>query len=137
MTVIEVAVTRQPELWWALAGLALTAMLFRLIRPSERRALRVTWLLVALVVVALAGVARFQSYPMFATTVMGLAVVCGDLAAIHLLSTIIFRGVLPALGVNAPRIALDLTVLILAVAWGILWLRLGGWIPRSCLPRRP
>ena len=126
MTVIEVAVTRQPELWWALAGLALTAMLFRLIRPSERRALRVTWLLVALVVVALAGVARFQSYPMFATTVMGLAVVLWGLAAIHLLSTIIFRGVLPALGVNAPRIALDLTVLILAVAWGILWLRLGG-----------
>ena len=68
MTVIEVAVTRQPELWWALAGLALTAMLFRLIRPSERRALRVTWLLVALVVVALAGVARVQGYPMFAVS---------------------------------------------------------------------
>lgn len=129
MTALEMALTRQQELGWALLGVALMALAFRFIRPGERRGLRVTWVVSALSVVALVGVSRLDGYPGFATTAMAVAVVLWGLACIHLLATLIFRGILPALGFNVPRIAHDLTFTGLALAWGIVWLRLAGVDP--------
>ena len=120
---------RQQELWWALLGVVAIAFVFRMVRPVERRALRVTWVIVALSVVALAAVSRLQLHPMVATTAMGAAVILWGLASIHLLATVVFRGALPALGLSVPRIAHDLTFTGLSIAWGLLWLRLSGVDP--------
>lgn len=120
---------RQQELWWALLGVVAIAFVFRMVRPVERRALRVTWVIVVLSVVALAAVSRLQLHPMVATTAMGAAVILWGLASIHLLATVVFRGALPALGLSVPRIAHDLTFTGLSVAWGLLWLRLSGVDP--------
>lgn len=120
---------RQQELWWALLGVATIAFVFRMVRPVERRALRVTWVIVTLSVVALAAVSQLGLHHMVATTAMGAAVVLWGLAGIHLLATVVFRGVLPALRLSVPRIAHDLTFTGLSVAWGLLWLRLSGVDP--------
>lgn len=120
---------RQQELWWALLCVAAIAWVFRMVRPVERRALRVTWVIVALSVVALAAVSQLRVHPMLATTAMGVAVVLWGLASIHLLATVVFRGALPALGLSVPRIAHDLTFTGFAIAWGFLWLRLSGVDP--------
>lgn len=120
---------RQQEVWWALLGVVAIAFVFRMVRPVERRALRVTWVIVALSAVALAAVSRLQLHPMVATTAMGAAVILWGLASIHLLATVVFRGALPALGLSVPRIAHDLTFTGLSIAWGFLWLRLSGVDP--------
>lgn len=126
MTVLEMAVARQAELGWTLLGVAVVGLVFRFIRPAERRALRVTWVVAGLALFALALVTRLQNYPVLAATAMQLALVLGGVACFHLLATIIFRGVLPSLGLNVPRIAHDLTFTGLSLAWGLLWLRLAG-----------
>ncbi|MDO8285099.1 MAG: mechanosensitive ion channel family protein [Rhodoferax sp.] len=129
MSVLEMLLVRQQELWWALLCVAAIAWVFRMVRPVERRALRVTWVIVALSVVALAAVSQLRVHPMLATTAMGVAVVLWGLASIHLLATVVFRGALPALGLSVPRIAHDLTFTGFAIAWGFLWLRLSGVDP--------
>lgn len=129
MTVLEMALARQQELWWGLLGVAAVALVFRLVSPGERRALRVTWVVAALSLVALGVVRRLEGYPMFASTAMAVAVVLWGLAAIHLAATVVFRGILPMLGLNVPRIAHDLTFTGLSLAWGVVWLRLAGVDP--------
>lgn len=120
---------RQQELWWALLAVVAIAFVFRMVRPVERRALRVTWVIVALSAVALAAVSHLQLHAMVETTAMGAAVILWGLASIHLLATVVFRGALPALGLSVPRIAHDLTFTGLSIAWGLLWLRLSGVDP--------
>ena len=120
---------RQQELWWALLGIACVALVFRLVRPAERRALRVTWVVSGLSVAALIAVGRLQSTPLLAHTAMAAAVILWGLASIHLLATVVFRALLPLLGLSVPRIAHDLTFTGLALAWGVLWLRLSGVDP--------
>ena len=129
MTVLEMAMERQAELGWALLGVALAALVFRFIRPSERRSLRVTWVVVVLAWLALALMGQLAHYPVVATTAMEIALVLGGVAFIHLVATVVFRGLLPAFGVVIPRIAHDLTFTGLSLAWGILWLRLAGVDP--------
>lgn len=129
MTVIDMALARQQELWWALLGVAAVALVFRFVLPGERRTLRLTWLVSALSVAALVGVTQLPLHPVLAAAAMGAAVVLWGLACIHLLSTVLFRGVLPLLGLGVPRIAYDLTFTGLSLAWGLLWLRLAGVDP--------
>lgn len=129
MTVLEMALARQADLGWALVGVAVAAWVFRFIRPNERRAVRVTTVLVALSLLALALVGQVERHPTAATTAMEVALVLWGVACIHLLATILFRGLLPAFGVVIPRIAHDLTFTGLSLAWGILWLRLAGVDP--------
>jgi small-conductance mechanosensitive channel len=129
MTVLEMALVRQQDLWWALLGVAATALVFRLLRPGERRALRVTWVILVFSLVALTAVTQLQLHPMLASTAVGVAVVLWGLACIHLLANIVFRGLLPVLGFSVPRIAHDLTFTGLVLAWGVLWLRLSGVDP--------
>lgn len=123
------ALARQQELGWALLGVILTALAFRAIRPGERRGLRVTWVVTVLSLASLGLVTRLESSSLLATTAMAVAVVLWGLACIHLVAILVFRGILPALGLNVPRIAHDLTFTGLALAWGIVWLRLAGVDP--------
>lgn len=120
---------RRQELWWALLGVAAITFVFRLVRPAERRGLRVTWMLAALSAAALTAVTFLQLHPMLADAAMGAAVVLWGLACIHLLANVVFRGLLPLLGLSVPRIAHDLTFTGLTLAWGVVWLRLSGVDP--------
>jgi len=129
MTVLDLAMARQPVLWWALLGLVLAALGFRLVRPGERRALRVTWVLSALTLLALFAVRGLQGSSMLANTALVLAIFMWGVAAIHLLATLVFRGLLPAFGFSVPRIAHDLTFTGLALVWGLFCLRLSGVDP--------
>lgn len=129
MTTFDTLLDRQPELWWALAGVASVALGFRLLRPLERRALRVTWVLVVLVLGALVAVASGKLHPWLASVVAGTAAVFWGWAVIHLTATLVFRGLLPLLGLSVPRIAHDLTFTGLSIAWGLLCLRLAGVDP--------
>lgn len=52
MNLFGPVVNGQRELLWVLLGLAAAALAFRLVRPHERRALRMTWVLVALALAA-------------------------------------------------------------------------------------
>jgi len=129
MTVLEMALARQHELLWGVLGVAAVALIFRFVLPSERRSMRVTWVAAALSLVALGVVTRLENYPVFASTAMAVAVVLWGLAAIHLTATVVFRGILPLLGLSVPRIAYDLTFTALSLAWGVVWLRLAGVDP--------
>ncbi len=129
MTVLETVLGRQQDLWLALAGVAVIALAFRFLRPGERRALRVTWVLACLSAVALAVVAFGTLHPLLANSAAGAAIVLWGWAVTHLTATLVFRGLLPAVGLAVPRIAHDLTFTALALAWGILCLRLSGVDP--------
>ena len=126
---MELVLARQQELWLALLGVALTAIAFRLVRPDEYRALRVTWVLWVLSFLALVVVTVLRSSTMLASTAFALSIVLGGLSAIHLLATIAFRAVLPRLGLSVPRIAHDLTFTGISLAWVLLCLRLSGVDP--------
>nr|WP_315488190.1 mechanosensitive ion channel family protein [uncultured Rhodoferax sp.] len=129
MTVLDQAIARQPDLWWALLGVVVAAMVFRLVRPSERRALRVTWALAPLVLIALSAVKWLQGSAMLASTAMVLAIFLWGVACAHLLALVIYRGLLPLWGFSVPRIAHDLSFTGLALVWGIFCLRLSGVDP--------
>ncbi len=129
MSVLEKLLAHQQEVWWALLGVVVVALFFRILRPVERRALRVTSVLVALSAVALACVSLVQPIAMVANAALATSVILWGLASIHLLATVVFRGVLPAVGINVPRIAHDLTFTAVSLVWGVLWLRLSGVDP--------
>ena len=129
MTVLEQAMARQSVLWWALLGVVVVAMVFRLARPIEHRALRVTWVMAPLVLVALAAAKWLQGAPMLANTAMVLAIYLWGVAGAHLLALIIYRGLLPLCGFSVPRIAHDLSFTALGVVWSIFCLRLSGVDP--------
>ena len=129
MNVLELTLTRQPEVWLALLAVAVTAVIFRMVWPGERRSLRVTWGMWTMSLLALVSVSGLRGYPMLASTALELGVVLGGLSAIHLLATITFRAILPRLGLSVPRIAHDLTFTGISLAWGLLCLRLSGVDP--------
>lgn len=89
------ALASQQELWFALLAVAVAAIAFRMVRPAQYRALRVTWGLWALSLLALVAVTVLRSSTMLAITAFELSIVLGGLSAIHLLATIAFRAVLP------------------------------------------
>lgn len=121
--------TRQHEVAWAAGVIALAAGLFRLLRPAERRALGMIWVLLALGVACHGFVALADPRPLLAQIALSTSVVLLGLAAIQVAVVAVLRGVLPALGLSMPRIAQDLTITGLSVAWGLLWLRLSGVDP--------
>ncbi|MES2581297.1 MAG: mechanosensitive ion channel family protein [Pseudomonadota bacterium] len=129
MTVLDLAMAQQPVLWWAVLGVVVAAIVFRMVRPTERRALRVTWVVCALALAALLAVMGLHRYPILANTAMVLAIFLWGVACAHLLAAIFFRGVLPAWGFSVPRIAHDLSFTGLALIWGIFCLRLSGVDP--------
>jgi small-conductance mechanosensitive channel len=112
---------------WLLLGLAGAALAFRLVRPLERRSLRAGWLLIALALAA--HLAANAASGEFARAAGAAGVVLAGLAAIQVASTLLFRGLLPLARLAAPRIAQDLAVTALSLAWCLLWLRLSGVDP--------
>ena len=129
MNTLQGLVARQQDLAWAALAIALTAGLFRLVRPVERRALRGTWVLLALGLGAGVAVLLEDARPLLAQILLGAAVVLLGLSAIQVVAVVVFRGLLPLLGLSTPRIAQDLSVTALSIAWGLLWLRLSGVDP--------
>ncbi len=129
MTLLDAAVAQQPALWWGLLGVVAAALVFRMARPTERRALRVTWVVCAFALVALLAVMGLGRYPMLVNTAVVLAIFLWGVACSHLLATVFFRAVLPAWGFSVPRIAHDLSFTGLALVWGIFCLRLSGVDP--------
>jgi small-conductance mechanosensitive channel len=129
MTVLETVLDRQQDLWLALAGVAAIALVFRLLRPGERRALRVTWVLSGLSAGALGIVSFGKLHPLLSQSAAVVAVVLWGWAVTHLTATLVFRGLLPVVGLTVPRIAHDLAFTGLALAWGLLCLRFSGVDP--------
>lgn len=129
MTLLDLAMARQPALWWALLGVVVLAFGFRMVRPSESRALRVTWVLSVLTMLALFAVRVRQDSALLGNTAMLVAIFLGGVTAIHLLATVVFRGLLPVVGFSVPRIAHDLSFTGFALVWGMFCLRLSGVDP--------
>ena len=75
MTVLETVIDRQQDLWLALVGVAAIALVFRMLRPGERRALRVTWVLTGLSAGALAIVSFGKLHPLLSQSAAVVAVV--------------------------------------------------------------
>ena len=121
----------RPEL---LALALLTAVLagaLRLLRPLLQSALRPTWALLNLAwcaqVVAL--LAANQDHRLLVGIFRDGAHVLTVWACIQISTLLVFRVLLPALRVNLPQIAQDLTLTALSLAWGLVWLRLAGVDP--------
>lgn len=115
-----------------LVGLTLVCLsigiTMRLLKPGLRRELGATWGLLALGIAAQAGVAlaNWQAQGALAAILEDAATVLTALALIQLVVLLVFHALLPALGLVTPRIAQDLTVTGLSMAWGLVWLRLSG-----------
>lgn len=115
-----------------LVGLTLVCLviglLLRVFKPGLRRELGVTWGLLALGIAAQGGaaLADWQTQAALETIFAGAATVLTALALIQLVVLLVFHVLLPALGLVTPRIAQDLTVTALSLAWGLVWLRLSG-----------
>lgn len=129
MNALQGLLARQQDLLWVAAAIMLTAGLFRLARPVEHRALRGTWVLLALGLAAGVAVLLTDTQPLLAQILLGAAVVLLGLSAIQVMAVVVFRGLLPRLGLPTPRIAQDLSITGLSIAWGLLWLRLSGVDP--------
>lgn len=109
-------------------GLAAVALAFRLRWPTEHRTVRPAWTLLLL---ALLLQAARRLAPGTGTTAHlddGIHALLG-LAAIQVAGLLLHQGLLRRLG--APRIARDLTVSALSVAWLLLVLRLAGADPSN------
>lgn len=107
---------------------ALIAVLLGSFKPGLRRELHLTWSLLLLALFCQAGssVAGWQAYISLAAIMGGAAMVLAVLALIQEAVLLIFHVLLPAMGVTTPRIAQDLTVTGLSIAWGLVWLSLLG-----------
>jgi len=96
-----------------------------------QRALRPSWMLLNLTVLAqLLAVLLAANHQMAPALILRkLAEVLCVWAAIQLGTLLLFRVLLPALRIQLPQIAHDLTLTGLSLAWGLLWLRLAGVDP--------
>lgn len=128
MNLLGPLVTRQQELLWVTLGIAVVALAFRLVRPLEQRSLRAGWVFLVMGLAAQAA-AAWAGPGLFAGAALGAALALAGLAAIQVAATVLFRGLLPAVRLVAPRIASDLAVTGLSVAWLLVWLRLAGVDP--------
>jgi small-conductance mechanosensitive channel/CRP-like cAMP-binding protein len=128
VNLFDPAANSQRELLWVLLGLAAAAFAFRLARAQERRSLRMTWVLLVLALGAHA-LGASASAGVVAQSAGAASLVLAGLAGIQLAATLFFRGALPLVHLPAPRIAQDLLVTGLSIAWCLLWLRLSGVDP--------
>jgi len=91
---------------------------------ANRKALRNT--LLALVLCAAAALGAGALPGRAAEAARGIAVLLAGLAAIRLTALVLFRLALPAAGARTPRIAEDVALVLGALAWGAIQLRLAG-----------
>lgn len=129
MNLSDLAGVRHQELFWVLVAAAAATLALHLARPAERRSLRVAWVLLALAFAAHVLVALAPDAAPIGQGAHAAALLLGGLAGIQVAGMLVFRGLLPAVHFALPRIAQDLTVTGLSVAWCLLWLRLSGVDP--------
>ena len=128
MSLGEIAVDNLHGVVIALALAALGFVLYRALRRSERRPLRISLGLLVAAFFACAAAAMAGDSPMArmaaaaAFTLVGFAVIQ---VAAALLFGVLLQGVAP----GVPRIAHDLTASALSVAWALFCLRLAGLDP--------
>jgi len=94
----EYALGQQGWLLWSVLGAALIALAFRAVRPTERRPLHVVWILLALSLGALLVASWGPQPTTSAPAARNAAIILFGLACIQLLTALLFRGLLPALG---------------------------------------
>jgi small-conductance mechanosensitive channel len=118
----------QKDLLWAMLATALVALALRWLKPALRSELVPTWSLLALGGVGQLGAMLALPYVQAAGAAMveGLATALVVLAMIQLTVLALFHGLMPAVGIKAPRIAQDLTVTSLSIGWVLLWMRMSG-----------
>lgn len=100
-------------------------------RPVERASLRTVWLLLGFGLLAGVGghFAGTGGGSLIGEILGGAAVFLTVLAVLALVALLVFRVLLPALGLVPPRIAHDLTMTFAAAVWALVWLRLSGVDP--------
>lgn len=118
----------RPELPYLLAIAAFAALLLRRAPLADRTALRGTLIFLALCVSAeLAGALIEAAGAMHAgPMIRNAAILATGLAVIRLVGLALFRALLPRAGVATPRIVEDVALVVAAIAWGMVRLRLAG-----------
>ena len=118
-------------LGWALLC---TFVLWR--RGGESRGAVVNTFLVhlgALAIILAAGVLHAAGMPSGAETLYNVALIVAGVAVIRLTGMLVFRALLPPLGLSAPRIVEDLVTILIYFIWIIARLRATGMDPGSIL----
>jgi len=112
-------------------GATLLALLLRAMSESVRTELRTTWtfLVLGLMSLVAANVSMTLEHASTASFMAGLAMVLTVLALVQLFVLFAFQLLLPAIGFKYPRIAQDLSLATLSVAWGLYWLSQMGVEP--------
>ncbi len=125
---MNLATILQHQATFAFAAALAMLLLLRWLLPAQRAQARTF-----LVVLVLCALARALAYAVDAAGAPRLAVIMGNVAAvvlglliIRMAGRLLFRVVLPKLGLNAAGIVEDLLVTGLFLAWGFVWLRLAG-----------
>lgn len=122
---------QQQALHSALLVVVLTALLFALLLPVQRRSLRLAWGALLLCALALGAGHLFDSGSLGAQVAQRSALMLLGLGTIQVLAVWVFRGLLPGLNMPTPRIAQDLSSTGLSIAWGLVWLKLMGVEPNQ------
>jgi small-conductance mechanosensitive channel/CRP-like cAMP-binding protein len=119
----------QHTLRWVALGVVVAGVLYALAYPTQRVALRLVWLALLLATGAQAVVLASNPNTNTAFAAHQAVVLLLGWATIQVLVVWVFRGMLPLLGLQPPRIAQDLSSTGLALAWGLVWLRMLGVDP--------
>src|SRR5438132_795752 len=103
-----------PAAGWAIAGGLVVALLLLRAARSERRALLTVAGLLAACGVALlvAGALAANGLSLAAGPVRGIAIFCTGACLLSLVGIAVFRALLPAVGIDSPRILQDVLVTI-------------------------
>ncbi|MDB5851476.1 MAG: hypothetical protein JWP29_5228 [Rhodoferax sp.] len=110
---------------------AVFAAALRIWRPAHQRAPRLTWALLNLALLAqlLAWLLSANGQALPAQILRNTVLLLLVWAALQVAILWLFKVLLPAMRIQLPQIAQDLTLTGLSLAWGLLWLRLAGVDP--------
>ena len=113
---------------YALAGVVVISLVFRLVRPAERATLvnTVWFFLIATAGQLLAAFLQTLGFDTAGAVLHETMVVAAGLAVIRLCGLALFRLVAPIARLRPPRILEDLIVIAGYVAWGLVRLRMAG-----------
>jgi CRP-like cAMP-binding protein/small-conductance mechanosensitive channel len=116
------------ELLMLVGVAALLALALWIWRPALRHSLRASWILLVLAAVlqAIALAASMLNSPLVGDILRNGTTLVAVWAAIQIGALAVFSWMLPALGLQVPRIAHDLSMMGLSIGWLLVWLRLLG-----------
>ncbi|MEQ1440077.1 mechanosensitive ion channel family protein [Fontimonas sp. SYSU GA230001] len=122
------ALFARPELPFLIAVAAVVALLLRRGAPADRQSLRGALIFFGLcLLVELAGaLLEAAGAPHAGPLTRNAGILATGLALIRLVGLGLFRALLPRIGVTTPRIVEDVALVIAALAWGMVRLRMAG-----------